>query len=70
MLACNATEVLIASIAAGDAADPVGSDGVIMTHYSPFRVAETITKPEAPERRPSGAVAARVRASTPRPWER
>jgi luciferase family oxidoreductase group 1 len=43
MLACNAPEVLIGAIAAATDRIRVGSGGVMLPHYSPFRVAETFS---------------------------
>src|SRR5215210_4378863 len=43
MLACNAPEVLVAAIAAATDRVRVGSGGVMLPHYSPFRVAETFS---------------------------
>ena len=43
MLACNSPEVLIAAIAAATDRIRVGSGGVMLPHYSPFRVAETFS---------------------------
>jgi luciferase family oxidoreductase group 1 len=43
MLACNSPEVLIGAIAAATDRIRVGSGGVMLPHYSPFRVAETFS---------------------------
>jgi luciferase family oxidoreductase group 1 len=43
MLACNSPEVLIGAIAAVTERIRVGSGGVMLPHYSPFRVAETFS---------------------------
>jgi luciferase family oxidoreductase group 1 len=43
MLACNAPEVLAGAIAAATARIRVGSGGVMLPHYSPFRVAEAFS---------------------------
>jgi luciferase family oxidoreductase group 1 len=43
MLAGNAPEVLIPSVAAATARIRVGSGGVMLPHYSPFKVAEAFT---------------------------
>jgi len=43
MLACNSPEVLIGAIAAATDHVRVGSGGVMLPHYSPFRVAETFS---------------------------
>jgi luciferase family oxidoreductase group 1 len=43
MLACNSPEVLIGAIAAATERIRVGSGGVMLPHYSPFRVAETFS---------------------------
>jgi len=43
MLACNAPEVLIGAIADATESIRVGSGGVMLPHYSPFKVAETFS---------------------------
>ena len=43
MLACAAPEILIAAIAAATTRIRVGSGGVMLPHYSPFKVAETFS---------------------------
>jgi luciferase family oxidoreductase group 1 len=43
MLACAAPEILIAAIAAATASIRVGSGGVALPHYSPFKVAEAFS---------------------------
>jgi luciferase family oxidoreductase group 1 len=43
MLACAAPEILIAEIAAATSRIRVGSGGVMLPHYSPFKVAETFS---------------------------
>ena len=46
MLACASPEVLIGPIAAGTERIRVGSGGVMLPHYSPLKVAETLQHPE------------------------
>ena len=43
MLACAAPEILVAEIAAATTRIRVGSGGVMLPHYSPFKVAETFS---------------------------
>src|SRR3954466_16137306 len=43
MLACTSPEALIGPIAAATSRIRVGSGGVMLPHYSPFKVAETFS---------------------------
>ena len=43
MLACGAPEIMVAEIAAATSRIRVGSGGVILPHYSPFKVAEVFS---------------------------
>src|SRR3977135_2092439 len=43
MLACAAPEILVAEIAAATSRIRVGSGGVMLPHYSPFKVAEAFS---------------------------
>ena len=52
MLASTAPEILIAEIAAVTERIRVGSGGVMLPHYSPFKVAETFSMLGGPARRP------------------
>ena len=43
MLACAAPEILVAAVAAATSRIRVGSGGVMLSHYSPFKVAEVFS---------------------------